>query len=39
MGIDYAIIEQDNMNNLDPLATAQAAYYNMKETGLLGFGQ
>ena len=35
MGIDYAIIEQDNMNNRDPLSTAQAAYYNMKETGLV----
>ena len=33
MGIDYAIIEQDYMRNLDPLATAQAGYYNMKETG------
>ncbi|MBQ1376787.1 MAG: sugar phosphate isomerase/epimerase [Lachnospiraceae bacterium] len=35
MGIDYAIIEQDFMYNLDPLATAQAGYYNMKETGLV----
>ncbi len=33
MGLDYAIIEQDFMYNLDPLATAQAGYYNMKETG------
>ena len=35
MGLDYAIIEQDFMYNLDPLATAQAGYYNMKETGLV----
>ncbi len=35
MGIDYAIIEQDFMYNLDPLATVTAAYYNMKETGLV----
>jgi len=33
LGLDYAIIEQDFMYNLDPLATAQAGYYNMKETG------
>ena len=35
MGIEYAIIEQDFMYHLDPLATAQAGYYNMKETGLV----
>ena len=35
MGIDYAIIEQDFMYNLSPLETAQAGYYNMKETGLV----
>ena len=35
LGIDYAIVEQDYMNNLDQLSSAQAAVYNLRETGLV----
>lgn len=35
MGIDYAIVEQDFMNNLTLHETLTAAYLNMKETGFV----
>ena len=36
MGIDYAIIEQDFMYNMNQFETLTGAYHNMKETGYVG---
>ena len=35
LGAQYAIVEQDFQHNLTQLETLTAAYYNMKETGLV----
>lgn len=35
IGIDWAIVEQDSMNRLDPMHSLIAAYCNMKETGYI----
>ena len=35
MGIEWAIVEQDFMNNLTPAETLTCAYLNMKEIGLV----
>ena len=34
-GIEWAVVEQDFMNNLNQKDTLTAAYLNMKETGLI----
>lgn len=33
IGVEWAIVEQDSMNRLDPMQALVAAYCNMKETG------
>lgn len=36
MGLDYAIVEQDFMYNMNQFETLTGAYHNMKETGYVG---
>ena len=33
LGVEWAVVEQDNLRNLDTISTLTASYYNMKETG------
>lgn len=35
IGIEWAVVEQDQMHNLSPMESLTASYLNMKETGLV----
>lgn len=35
LGIEWAVVEQDQMHNLSPMESLTASYLNMKETGIV----